>query len=441
MRRLAGSLGIRAPSLYKHLPDKAALEALLIAAGFEAMAERFEDAETEPGETLAALAAAYRALVNDFPVVGGEDIRDDVVAVVAAGRIRLPTDGDGGVIRSGSAVRRPRSWHRSADGLHVRRTGLARPTPREHGRAFRRRPRRRAQPRRAFRPADSCPYWHRRAPPRRSRTRCVEATEHDELSAVRHHHPHGRPGRTGVRVHDTPTPLGSSPSSSPRTSWSRAVGVATPAATTQATARMARETPHHARLTTKLSRLRETARWRHTSTGTGDPKPTSEGHVPVVVPIVAGDVLWSRRRAPPSRPSTSSPNSSTPSRRGVPVSMLVLRKARAKIPRRGLVERRSHHSLLSRECRGRRDSTLNLRVTSPMSASSASGPGRRARLAPRMPRCEYVPRRGLVAFVESPPNSASRSGCIVTHRLRRRADDDVEEFGPVLEEHRYQQSS
>jgi AcrR family transcriptional regulator len=35
MRRLAERLGIRAPSLYKHLPDKAALEAAIIATGFE----------------------------------------------------------------------------------------------------------------------------------------------------------------------------------------------------------------------------------------------------------------------------------------------------------------------------------------------------------------------------------------------------------------------
>lgn len=67
MRRLAGSLGIRAPSLYKHLPDKAALEAALIAAGFEALAERFEAAEAEPGDALAALAGAYRSFALERP--------------------------------------------------------------------------------------------------------------------------------------------------------------------------------------------------------------------------------------------------------------------------------------------------------------------------------------------------------------------------------------
>ena len=44
MRRLAGRLGIRAPSLYKHLPDKAALEAAIIATGFEEAAAAFEAA-------------------------------------------------------------------------------------------------------------------------------------------------------------------------------------------------------------------------------------------------------------------------------------------------------------------------------------------------------------------------------------------------------------
>ena len=33
MRRIAESLGIRAPSIYKHLPDKDALEAAIISAG------------------------------------------------------------------------------------------------------------------------------------------------------------------------------------------------------------------------------------------------------------------------------------------------------------------------------------------------------------------------------------------------------------------------
>jgi AcrR family transcriptional regulator len=42
MRRLADRLGIRAPSLYKHLPDKAALEAAIIATGLEDIAAAVE---------------------------------------------------------------------------------------------------------------------------------------------------------------------------------------------------------------------------------------------------------------------------------------------------------------------------------------------------------------------------------------------------------------
>ena len=41
MRRLAERLGIQAPSLYKHLPDKTALEAAIIATGMEDAATAF----------------------------------------------------------------------------------------------------------------------------------------------------------------------------------------------------------------------------------------------------------------------------------------------------------------------------------------------------------------------------------------------------------------
>ena len=50
MRRLAERVGIRAPSLYKHLPDKAALEAAIIATGFEEAAASFEQAVEGVGE-------------------------------------------------------------------------------------------------------------------------------------------------------------------------------------------------------------------------------------------------------------------------------------------------------------------------------------------------------------------------------------------------------
>jgi AcrR family transcriptional regulator len=63
MRRIADALGIRAPSLYKHLPDKAALEAALIADGFAELAERFEADNADPY----ALGRTYRAFGREHP--------------------------------------------------------------------------------------------------------------------------------------------------------------------------------------------------------------------------------------------------------------------------------------------------------------------------------------------------------------------------------------
>jgi AcrR family transcriptional regulator len=60
MRRVADRIGIKAPSIYKHLPDKQALEAALISAGFEELAEVFEAAVRGAEDPLAALARAYR---------------------------------------------------------------------------------------------------------------------------------------------------------------------------------------------------------------------------------------------------------------------------------------------------------------------------------------------------------------------------------------------
>lgn len=80
MRRLANALGIRAPSLYKHFPDKASLEAAVIAMAFEEQAEVFEAivATTGSETQLSALAKAYRTnalahphlyrLMNDRPL-------------------------------------------------------------------------------------------------------------------------------------------------------------------------------------------------------------------------------------------------------------------------------------------------------------------------------------------------------------------------------------
>jgi AcrR family transcriptional regulator len=62
MRRIADALGIKAPSLYKHLPDKQALEAALISDGFEEMAQAADRAAD-----LAAVAQQYRRYARAHP--------------------------------------------------------------------------------------------------------------------------------------------------------------------------------------------------------------------------------------------------------------------------------------------------------------------------------------------------------------------------------------
>lgn len=108
MRRVADALGIRAPSLYKHVPDKGALEGLVAALGFEELGEEMEAAaegvagpagpadEANPADRLAALGEAYRLfavahpdlyrLMNHLPLrrdLLPEDAEDRVVSLIA----------------------------------------------------------------------------------------------------------------------------------------------------------------------------------------------------------------------------------------------------------------------------------------------------------------------------------------------------------------------
>lgn len=78
MRAVAGELGIRAPSLYKHIADKRELEIAVVAAALEQQAEAFERVTANSGDSVPAIAAAYRswalehphlyALMNDQPL-------------------------------------------------------------------------------------------------------------------------------------------------------------------------------------------------------------------------------------------------------------------------------------------------------------------------------------------------------------------------------------
>jgi AcrR family transcriptional regulator len=83
MRRIGERLGIRAPSLYKHFPDKQALEAAIISAAFEEQAEEFEHAVAGSDDPLAALAAAYRRFALAHPhlyrLMTDQELRRDLL--------------------------------------------------------------------------------------------------------------------------------------------------------------------------------------------------------------------------------------------------------------------------------------------------------------------------------------------------------------------------
>jgi AcrR family transcriptional regulator len=67
MRAIADRLGIRAPSLYKHLPDKRAVEVALIAAGFEEQAAAFETVTQGAPDPLGAIGRVYRTWATAHP--------------------------------------------------------------------------------------------------------------------------------------------------------------------------------------------------------------------------------------------------------------------------------------------------------------------------------------------------------------------------------------
>ena len=85
MRRLAEQLGIKAPSLYKHLPDKTALEAAIIATGFEEAAARFE-AAVEGATTGGARPSGAHGPTTGGVAGGGAAAGGAVVALAAAYR-------------------------------------------------------------------------------------------------------------------------------------------------------------------------------------------------------------------------------------------------------------------------------------------------------------------------------------------------------------------
>ncbi|MFC8515650.1 TetR/AcrR family transcriptional regulator [Streptomyces sp. NPDC057257] len=67
LRALADRLGIKAPSLYKHFPDKHAVEVELIAQMLEESAAALEAAEARAPGSVEALAESYRTYAIDHP--------------------------------------------------------------------------------------------------------------------------------------------------------------------------------------------------------------------------------------------------------------------------------------------------------------------------------------------------------------------------------------
>jgi AcrR family transcriptional regulator len=67
MRAVAAQVGVSAPALYKHFPDKDAIESAVIAQGFRDVAAAFEATAEDGDDSLGAIAVAYRAWAKAHP--------------------------------------------------------------------------------------------------------------------------------------------------------------------------------------------------------------------------------------------------------------------------------------------------------------------------------------------------------------------------------------
>jgi AcrR family transcriptional regulator len=94
MRRLAERLGIRAPSIYKHFPDKQALEAAIISVGFERQANAFELAVAGAADPLDAIARAYRRFALEhshlYRLMTGHELNRELLTPGVEARAAAP---------------------------------------------------------------------------------------------------------------------------------------------------------------------------------------------------------------------------------------------------------------------------------------------------------------------------------------------------------------
>lgn len=110
MRKVADRLGIRAPSLYKHLANKETLEAAIIAVGFEEAADAFEAASpSNPRRRLAAIASAYRSFARAHPhlyrLMNERPLRRDLLPPGVEDRAAAPV-----LAATGSIARARAAW-------------------------------------------------------------------------------------------------------------------------------------------------------------------------------------------------------------------------------------------------------------------------------------------------------------------------------------------
>ena len=134
MRRLAEQVGIKAPSLYKHLPDKAALEAAIIATGLEEAAATFETAvDGAAGDGAGAALSGARCRVSGVRAGPSASLPADAQrsasATASAGRGGGPGRGSAAAgcrepgAGPGRCGRSPTAWSCSSS------TSGSRPTP------------------------------------------------------------------------------------------------------------------------------------------------------------------------------------------------------------------------------------------------------------------------------------------------------------------------
>lgn len=105
MRRLADRVGIRASSIYKHLPDKQALEHAIVSTVFEELADEFE-AALEHADPVGTMVAIYRRYAKDHPhlyrLMTEQPLQRDLLVPGVEERASLPArllvgdDPDGG---------------------------------------------------------------------------------------------------------------------------------------------------------------------------------------------------------------------------------------------------------------------------------------------------------------------------------------------------------